>query len=98
MSHSQSFTQSSLPRAETAAPERDVSGRIGSPAPPVENYKPTRSLLARDAPRSADGVSDAGRSEGAGSYSVLNIKRYRRYFNVDTGVRAATLHVLVSTP
>ena len=72
--------------AETAAPARDISGRIGSPAPPVENYKPTRALLGRDAPLSDGGFSDAGRSDESGTYSLLNIKRYRRYFNVDTEV------------
>lgn len=65
-----------------------MSGRIGSPAPPVENYKPSRALLRPDVPLSDGGFSDAGRSEDSGSYSMFNVKRYRRYFNVDTGVGA----------
>ena len=40
-------TESFADPAETAEPAAGVSGRIGSPAPAVENYKPTRSLLPR---------------------------------------------------
>lgn len=63
----------------------------------MENYKPTRALLGRDAPLSDGGFSDAGRSDESGTYSLLNIKRYRRYFNVDTEVGCSGLRWLLAS-
>ena len=55
----------------------------------VETFRPTRPLLSGDAPRSHAGDPEAaGPPIDWGSYSFLNIKRYRQYFNVDTYVRA----------
>ncbi len=55
----------------------------------VETFRPTRPLLSGDAPRSHAGDPEAaGPPIDLGSYSFLNIKRYRQYFNVDTWVRA----------
>mmetsp|Transcript_20602 Transcript_20602/g.62044 ORF Transcript_20602/g.62044 Transcript_20602/m.62044 type:complete len:370 (+) Transcript_20602:203-1312(+) len=73
---------------ETAAPAAEISGRIGT-APPGRPGAPSGSkplLPQHAAPRSADGLStSAGTAEDdSASYSLLNIKRYRRYFNVDT--------------
>ena len=55
----------------------------------VETFRPTRPLLSGDAPRSHAGDPEAaGPPIDWGSYSFINIKRYRQYFNVDTWVRA----------
>ncbi len=75
--------------AETAPPpDYEVTGRIGSAVPKVESFRPTRPLLSGDAQRSHAGDPEAaGPPIDWGSYSFLNIKRYRQYFNVDTWVR-----------
>ena len=77
-----------LRAAETAPPpDYEVTGRIGSAVPKVESFRPTRPLLSGDAPRSHGGDPEAaGPPIDWGSYSFLNIKRYRQYFNVDTWV------------
>ena len=55
----------------------------------VETFRPTRPLLSGDAPLSHAGDPEAaGPPIDWGSYSFLNIKRYRQYFNVDTWVSA----------
>ena len=54
----------------------------------VETFRPTRPLLSGDAAMSHAGDPEAaGPPLDWGSYSFLNIKRYRQYFNVDTYVR-----------
>jgi len=58
----------------------------------VETFRPTRPLLSGDAPMSHAGDPEAaGPPIDWGSYSFLNIKRYRQYFNVDTWVSARAL-------
>ena len=53
----------------------------------VETFRPTRPLLSGSAPRSGQDPEAGGAPADWTSYSFLNIKRYRQYFNVDTGVR-----------
>lgn len=68
---------------ETARPIAEVSGRIGSKGPAASGSR--QATGQGSASRPADGPAvDPLPSDVAGAFSIFNIKRYRRYFNVDT--------------